>query len=598
MMPSQPRNAVIAIRVSSDKQFQEGDSPEAQREQLEQLAQSLNARVVKVFIFAESGAKIIQPMQKAIDFCADKRNDVQLFLIKSIDRFTRGGADFYAPLKRQLDALDVSLVDKYGVISQQRVNTLEHLGVEYDWSNYSPSQKTEYLEAERAKDELRDILSRMIGAEVRYTRLGYWMRQTPYGFTSEKVETRNGKRVILKPHPTEAPLIQRMFELRARGLMHDKDIIDDLNARGFKTRIAYIRAKHDRTKIIGQRGGNPLDKDAFDLFLRNPIYAGVNNEKWTQGKPVRTVFDGLVSIDMFNAANRGKIVIIARGDDITIEKELSPKHQRTKGKYNPDFAFRKYVGCSICRSPLYGSSSRGGGGKKYPAYHCAKGHYFRVSKAEFEATIKEFMNSLSLPLETVERICELVMNGWERHRESVEADIRMIEQQIEELEGETVASVKKLKMVSSETAIRYMEEDLVKLEERIKALAVQKSEKEVPESMDIGFMMVKVKYFLEHLHELMIQQIDPIKRAQVFGLLFTKLPSYEEIKTGTENPSKITGVSELFKLADPSLPGLVAPTGLSPLAPPVRKGHEQARVSFPHYANQLVQFLDSKLSSK
>ncbi len=32
------------------------------------------------------------------------------------------------------------------------------------------------LEAERAKDEMRDIMSRMIGAEIRYSRLGYWVR--------------------------------------------------------------------------------------------------------------------------------------------------------------------------------------------------------------------------------------------------------------------------------------------------------------------------------------------------------------------------------------------------------------------------------------
>ena len=37
MQPLTQRNAVVAIRVSSDKQFQEGDSPEAQREQLEQM---------------------------------------------------------------------------------------------------------------------------------------------------------------------------------------------------------------------------------------------------------------------------------------------------------------------------------------------------------------------------------------------------------------------------------------------------------------------------------------------------------------------------------------------------------------------------------
>lgn len=46
----------------------------------------------------------------------------------------------------------------------------DHLGFEYKWSVYSPVKKSEILEAERSKDELRDIMSRMIGAEIRYTR--------------------------------------------------------------------------------------------------------------------------------------------------------------------------------------------------------------------------------------------------------------------------------------------------------------------------------------------------------------------------------------------------------------------------------------------
>jgi site-specific DNA recombinase len=123
------------------------------------------------------------------------------------------------------------------------------------------------------------------------------------------VETRNGKRVILKEHPVEGPLLKRIFELRAAGILHDKEIIDEVNRLGFKTRIHYIRSKYDRTKVVGKRGG----------------------------KPVRTVFDGLVSIDTFNKANRGKVVIIDNGEDITITTEMAPAHQVNKGMRNPEF---------------------------------------------------------------------------------------------------------------------------------------------------------------------------------------------------------------------------------------------------------------------
>ena len=45
--------------------------------------------------------------------------------------------------------------------------------MEYKWSVTTSSHKTELLEAERAKDEVRDILTGMIGSEIRYTQIGY-----------------------------------------------------------------------------------------------------------------------------------------------------------------------------------------------------------------------------------------------------------------------------------------------------------------------------------------------------------------------------------------------------------------------------------------
>jgi len=106
------------------------------------------------FIFLESASKEEQPVQEAIDYCVNSKNDIQLFIIKSIDRFTRGGSYLYDGLKMQLERKGVKLIDIYGVIGTQQINTLEHLGVSFDWSVYSPTKKSEILEAERAKDEM------------------------------------------------------------------------------------------------------------------------------------------------------------------------------------------------------------------------------------------------------------------------------------------------------------------------------------------------------------------------------------------------------------------------------------------------------------
>src|SRR6266536_2516418 len=258
MFDPKPQNAIAAIRVSTMKQGIEGDSPEAQREQIKRYAEMRNIKIRKYFEFLESASKEIQPMQRAIDYCKNPRNHIDLFIVKSIDRFTRGGSYSYSSLKRQLDERNVRLVDLYGIIGAQKVNTLEHLGVSYSWSVYDPTKNSEILEAERASDEKRDIMSRLMGAEIRYTRLGYWMRRAPYGYTTRKVNTMHGRRVVLIPHPVESMYVIKAFELRARGTMTDDQIIDELNKLGFKSREQFVRSKISGSRIAANKGGKPM----------------------------------------------------------------------------------------------------------------------------------------------------------------------------------------------------------------------------------------------------------------------------------------------------------------------------------------------------
>ena len=406
-MPSElpAKNAIAAIRVSSVKQGTEGDSPDAQREQMERFAESRGLLIKKIFVFLESASKEQQPMQEAIDYCKDPKNDIQLFIIKSIDRFTRGGSYSYDYLKMQLDGCNVSLVDIYGVIGSQKVNTLEHLGVEYKWSIYSPTKKAEILEAERAKDEIRDIMSRMIGAQIRYARMGYWVRRPLYGFDNEHIETSDGKRCILRPNIEEAPYVKRIFELRTQGTMDDDQIIEEVNRLGYKTRVRLVRDRDDRSRIIERIGGEPLSLKVLWSILENPVYAGINPEKWTQGQPVKCKFDGLVSIELFNRANRGKTVISEVDGKLTIHRRQPPEHLLKKGVKNAEFPYKRVIMCPKCDKPLLCSASRGRHGKYFPAYHCdQRGHKFRVKKRDFDQTVVEFVQSIQVAPKFVEML--------------------------------------------------------------------------------------------------------------------------------------------------------------------------------------------------
>lgn len=76
-----------------------------------------------------------------------------------------------------------------------------------------------------------------------------------------------------------------------------------------------------------------------------------------------------------------------------------------------------------------------------------------------------------------------------------------------------------------------------------------KNKKQDEKPVEIKPIMQRVRYFLEHLDELLVKQIDPVRKAQFFGAIFDKPPTYEEINSGTLKTPLFTGVNPVFKLA-------------------------------------------------
>ncbi len=560
------QNAIAAIRVSTVKQGFNGDSPEAQKEQIERFAATRGITIKEYFIFLESASKELQPMQQAINYCKDSKNDIQLFIVKSIDRFTRGGSDFYGPLKNQLEACGVTLMDVYGVISTQRINTLEHLGVQYKWSVHSPTKKAELLEAERANDEMRDIMSRLIGSEIRYTRMGFWMRQSPYGLESYKVNTLHGKRILLRSHIDEAPFITKMFELRARGTLTDRQIVDEINKLGYKSRVQTVRSSSNRTQVVGTRGGKKLTLKMLWKYIQNPIYAGIICEKWTDNKPVKAQFPGLVTFELFNSANKGKLTVGEKEGAVFMhERPIEARYAVAKGARNADFAYRKIVMCTRCEKPLFGSASRGRMGKLYPAYHCNKrGHYFRVPKEDFEQTITNFVHRVNYDKTQIDALLTAVETVWtQRNQSSIEDDQR-IESHIMGLQAQSRALVDKIKLVSSEVVIKSIEEDIMRLDQEVKQLEEDRGISSAKKPIDFAVVKQYLKYFLQHMEDLLVKQIDPVQKANFFGLLFNTAPTYGEILSANKNFGALPKLNELFKLKNDDSGIMVPPEGFEP----------------------------------
>lgn len=560
--------AAGALRVSSTKQGLQGDSPEDQKNQILQhanrLSQMLGCKIVikKWFDFTESASGVLemQPIQKAIKYCKENEGIIKFFFIKSIDRFTRAGSTIYSLLKMQLTKFGTQLVDTYGIIGTKDVNTMEHLGVEYNWSKYSPTWITELLEAERAKSEVRDILTRMISAEIRYTRLGYWTRNAPPGFISKKIDTEHGKRYILLPQDVESVWFIRMFELRAQGNLSDEEIVEKINYLGFKTRRFNRYDPENKKKIIGYGGENKLTVKKMQIYIQNTIYAGVNTEKWTDGVAIKCKFDGLVSVDLFNKANKGKKLIIVSGGEIKIIKGNPSPWAVKRLRDNPNYPYKQFVLCPKCKNPLLGSASRGKSGNYFGAYHCNRGHYFRVSLKDFDKTIYNFVKDIKFNQEFRTKFRKIMLEEWEKRRIRANTDSITIEEQVLRLKQEKKMIIEKIKTLSSESVIKEFESD-VELKDQEIAHAMQQRDSKEGQELDIQTAINYCSYFMEHPGELLLSGIKPLRDAAMFGLLFDEKPTYEDLVNGTPKLSPIFALNDAYEASEKQF---VTPVGVEP----------------------------------
>ena len=534
--------AVALLRVSSDKQGMEGDSVERQKEEISKtLVGKYNAPVVKWFELTQSATKEIHPATQVIEFCKSNP-DIAYCFVTYIDRFTRSGSYWYQHLKAQLAKYGVQLVDLGGVISTKSVNTLESLGKEYNWSTYSPSLTAEILEAESSRDEIRKILTRLIGSEIRYMRMGYWCARIPEGYLTESAETDNGKRCVLKPDPLTSAHFLRMFELKIQGLP-DQDIVRRINSLGYKSR--RLNRRDENNKVVGYKGQVQLTVKQLNKFISNPIYALISTHKWLE-KPSLMRGTPIVSIAMFNKANRGKIAIVNDDNQIQVLRGEKLERFTRKCKINPLYPYKQYVLCPQCSYKLKGSASTGKLGKKHPAYHCSLGHpSFRVRLKDFNETIESFVTRVNFSDEFKKKLASITLEELQKRITSTAKDSVLSDKTVSQLKSEKQMIVDTFKNLSSPVAIKALEEELEKVEFKLLEATQERDNKE-DEQLNLETLFNHCKYYIEHLEELILGGTDPIQNAAFFGLIFDKLPTYEELKHGTPSLAPLFKLNEAY----------------------------------------------------
>lgn len=553
MLNIKQKNCIIDCRVSSTKQ-QSGGGLDDQKTICLGYTKNKGWKVSKIFSKVYSGrAEEREDFEEIILFIKKLQkteNQIDYYVVKSIDRFTRDGAITFNEMSDRLKYLGVQLVDVYGVI-QPNQNTLEHLNIEFDWSLRSPTSTAQLLEAQRAKDEVTDILTRMIGAEVRLVREGYKVRSANDGFINKRILVDGKNKTIEIPDPERAHFFIKMYELRAQ-LVDDKEIVKRINAMGFRTKT-FKKWSEDKKKIIATSGNKLLNVKTLQKYIKRTIYAGVRCEKWTNNEPIRAQYDGLVSIKLFNEANRGDIFIEEREDgSLKIHHNYSPLSKK-RNKDNPEYPFKNVVLCPFCKSSFLGSASTGETHSKHPAYHCGgtssgiRSHkYFRIPKKEFEDNVKKFLTSLRFDKDFINSFEGVLNDVYIKREKEVVSQSSVISLSVGNLKAQQASVIEALTVTNSSIARKKLEEKIEELEILIKEAENERQEIEITEK-DIKTFIRYAREIMERPYEILIDNDNLSIKRTLFGLVFEEIPTYQEILNGTPKLSYIFRLSKDFE---------------------------------------------------
>lgn len=560
--------AIILARVSDPKQMIKGDSLEDQQIKTNRFIESQGWIKDREFTLIESGRKGERRyFWEVYNYCKSKKSTaekIDYLVVLNIGRFTRGGGEDYLKLKRDFEEIGVKVVDIYKTVGE-KVNTMEDYGVSYDWSVYSPSEPAEVYEANQRRDYVRAQLTQMIGGCARNIRKGYWNGPAPFGLANKKVETlADGTRNILVKNTEESDFVMRIYEMRASGIP-DTEIVEKINSLGFRTRL--MSKRDDRTKVkIGTRGGVPLTVKKIQEWVVNPIYCGVIVVLWTGYKPVKAaMFDGLVSIETFNAANKGKI-FITKNDNGSFDVRRNVKwaniNQPDKRmRRNPLYPYKSVLVCPVCRKEVKASASTGRLGIKYPAYHCERNHKrWHETRSNVHTAVEGYVEKLKFSDGFASVVQESFLESWKEKRQVAISDSEKAESYVAELVVKRKNILDTIKAASSPIVKKALEEDYEKADDDvIKAREgrnkVEKTELEIREILRYG------RYLVEHPKELLIDTDNMINQRYLFGLVFDTLPTVEELTSGT---AKLQPIFQLKGDESLSKSDLVQRVGVEP----------------------------------
>ena len=551
-MSAKQQIAIGYLRISDPKQLT-GSSLEDQEKAIRAHVKSKGWELYKDQVFNDifTGITSLRPTyQFLLEEIRENKGRIDFFVIKVLDRISREGAAEYFSMKDELSALGVELRDTQDII-QPAINTLSHTGVGFEWSMVSSSRMTETILAEMGRQERVNILTRTVSGSLERIETGYHVRAPNDGYVNVEVVDANGKvRYINAPDPERAKFIEMIFEMSDKGVFSDKEIVEKINACGYKTKIKKKWNKK-RDTVIGSIGGTPMTVKGMQALRKNPIYCGVKIENWgntiSKKMVVKTINSGLVTVELFNRVNKGKVFVQELENNLVqvLYNQQPEKSVQKRNKFRTDFIFKNIILCPYCRKPLKASGSTNGKtSKKYPAYHCGRKHkQFSVSKKELHFNVMTYLNQIKFQKKYISIFEKVLVHKFREEQKGNSQAQVSVNQKIIDLHTQLQNILGAIKVTKSERMREDLEKEYDGLCIELDETRVERGKLEITE-LELDSFVTCAKNLVEHPTNMLANIENKAEQLALFHLFFDEFPTYTEIVSGTPKLSLIFAITK------------------------------------------------------
>ncbi len=401
------------VRVSTEEQVH-GTSLDMQQKACLDFAKSSGWELPKENIFRDEGqsAKATNRPQllAMLEFCRKNKGKIDKCIVWKLDRFARNSDD-HVLIRTALKKNGVSLVSVTEPIDQSPTGKL----METMLSGFAEFDND--IRTFRTTEGMKKRLEQ-----------GGWPHDAPIGYVKSK--TSQGITSI-SPDPDTAPIVKEFLETFATGqytVKQAKDLAFEMGLKGKK--------------------GNKRTWQTTENMLKNPIYAGYIQSKYTDYKRLAGLHQALIAPDIFEKNQR----ILSGKNRIQFKNDDSEYPLR-----------RDFLKCGYCEKFVTGSAPRGNGGR-YPRYGCmycksSKIGGKKVSKSS-EEVHKEFRYILSRIRYNEGRLKlfkQIVLTRWCDEYDDALKSAHEINQDIDKLKAERSRTVRKF----TADQITYQEKESV-----------------------------------------------------------------------------------------------------------------------------------------